>query len=242
MKAVSGGRKDSLFLEYRPRARQEITRGRVYGCIDCDHRSIGYHIAAPSLVAAGSRDLRKEFGFERWHTGLMSTADQTHASALTGEALLAAQSETFQPLLDHLAAVAEGQEGLRAEVAGELAGDWFAHPEGRQGHELIAARVVDLGPGLPTAAWSPTPCGLATSGATAACRDTTQPTQLAERRFGGGAVPPALAQRPQTPGSGGTARTNTTAYRDYGLSGPAITSHPAQGDAGVGQHAEHRGH
>jgi hypothetical protein len=51
----------------------------------------------------------------------VSTKDQTHASALTGEALLAAQDESFQPLLDRLAAVAEGQDGIRAEVAGELA-------------------------------------------------------------------------------------------------------------------------
>ena len=74
----------------------------------------------------------------------MSTDDQVRASALTGEALLAAQSDTFQPLLDHLAAVAEGQDGIRAEIAGELAGDWFAHPEGRMGHELIAAGLLIL--------------------------------------------------------------------------------------------------
>ncbi len=74
----------------------------------------------------------------------MSTDDQRLSSALTGEALLAAQDESFQPLLDRLAAAAEGQDGLRAEVAGELAGDWFAHPEGRQGHELIAAGLLIL--------------------------------------------------------------------------------------------------
>ena len=74
----------------------------------------------------------------------MSTEDQRHASALTGEALLAAQSDTFQPLLEHLAAVAEGEDGIRAEVAGNLAGDWFAHPEGRMGHELIAAGLLIL--------------------------------------------------------------------------------------------------
>jgi hypothetical protein len=74
----------------------------------------------------------------------MSPDDQARASALHGEALLAAQSETFQPLLDHLAAVADGEDGIRAEVAGNLAGDWFAHPEGRQGHELIAAGLLIL--------------------------------------------------------------------------------------------------
>ena len=65
-------------------------------------------------------------------------------SALHGEALLAAQSDTFQPLLDHLAAVAQGQDGIRAEVAGNLAGDWSAHPEARIGHELIAAGLLIL--------------------------------------------------------------------------------------------------
>ena len=60
----------------------------------------------------------------------MSTEDQRLGSMLTGEALLAAQDESLQPLLDRLAAAAEGQDGLREEVAGELAGDWFAHPKG----------------------------------------------------------------------------------------------------------------
>ena|SRR5215212_1493594 len=103
----------------------------------------------------------------------MSTEDQRLASALTGEALLAAQDDSFQPLLDRLAAAAEGQDSIRAEVAGELAGDSFAHPEGRIGHDLIAAGLLILA-ALPTAAWSPTPCGLATSAARAAWRDTTR--------------------------------------------------------------------
>ena len=74
----------------------------------------------------------------------MTTENQGRASALTGEALLAAQDESLQPLLDRLAAAAEGQDGVRAEVAGTLAGDWFAHPEGRMGHELIAAGLLIL--------------------------------------------------------------------------------------------------
>jgi hypothetical protein len=72
----------------------------------------------------------------------MSTKDEAHGSRLMGEALLAAQDESLQPLLDRLAAAAEGEDGIRAEVAGILAGDWLAHPEGRQGHELIAAGLV----------------------------------------------------------------------------------------------------
>ena len=80
----------------------------------------------------------------RWHTGRVSTKDQAHASALTGEALLAAQDESFQPLLDRLAKAAEGRDDLRAEVAGTLAGDWFARPESHQGHELIAAGLLIL--------------------------------------------------------------------------------------------------
>jgi hypothetical protein len=78
------------------------------------------------------------------HTGEVSTADQAHASAPTGEALLLAQSDTFEPLLDRLAKVAEGRDDLRAEVAGELAGTWFARPESHQGHELIAAGLLIL--------------------------------------------------------------------------------------------------
>ena len=74
----------------------------------------------------------------------MSTEDQTRASALHAEALLAAQSETFQPLLDHLAAAADGNDDLRAEVAGQLAGTWFAQPDARIGHELIAAGLLIL--------------------------------------------------------------------------------------------------
>ena len=74
----------------------------------------------------------------------MSTADQKLAYELHGVALLAAQDPALQPLLDRLAAAAEGQDGIRAEVAGNLAGDWFAHPEGRQGHELIAAGLLIL--------------------------------------------------------------------------------------------------
>ena len=74
----------------------------------------------------------------------MSTDDERCASALTGEALIAAQDESLQPLLDRLAAAAEGQDGIRAEVAGVLAGNWFAHPEGRIGHELIAAGLLIL--------------------------------------------------------------------------------------------------
>ena len=74
----------------------------------------------------------------------MSTDDQTRASALTGEALLVAQDESLQPLLDRLAAAAEGRDDIRAEVAGILAGDWLAQPEGRIGHELIAAGLLIL--------------------------------------------------------------------------------------------------
>jgi hypothetical protein len=79
-----------------------------------------------------------------WHTGRVSTKDEAHASTLTGEALLAAQDESFQPLLDRLAEVAEGRDDLRAQVAGGLAGTWFARPESHQGHELIAAGLLIL--------------------------------------------------------------------------------------------------
>ena len=75
----------------------------------------------------------------------MSTADQTHSARLHGEALRqAAEDESFQPLLDRLAELAEGRNDLRAEVAGTLAGNWLAQPESHQGHELIAAGLLIL--------------------------------------------------------------------------------------------------
>jgi hypothetical protein len=74
----------------------------------------------------------------------MSTADQALASELHGLALLLAQDERLQPLLDRLAEVAAGRDDVRTETAGELAGDWFAQPEGRMGHELIAAGLLIL--------------------------------------------------------------------------------------------------
>ena len=74
----------------------------------------------------------------------MSTDDQMASSALTGEALLAAQNESFQPVLDHLATVAGGRDDLRAEVAGLLAGNWLAQPQSQLGHELIAAGLLIL--------------------------------------------------------------------------------------------------
>jgi hypothetical protein len=66
--------------------------------------------------------------------------------------LLAAQDDRMQPLLDRLAEVAEGRDDLRAEVAGTLPGTWFAQPDGRLGHELIAAGLLILA-ALPTVAW-----------------------------------------------------------------------------------------
>ena len=74
----------------------------------------------------------------------MSTVDQTLASRLHGEAVLAAQDEQWQPLLDQLAAAAEGRDDLSAEVAGQLAEIWFAQPDARIGHELIAAGLLIL--------------------------------------------------------------------------------------------------
>ena len=74
----------------------------------------------------------------------MSKVDQTLASRLHGEALLAARDERWQLLLDRLAAGAEGRPDLRAEVAGQLAGTWFAQPDARIGHELIAAGLLIL--------------------------------------------------------------------------------------------------
>jgi hypothetical protein len=65
------------------------------------------------------------------------------AAELHGEALLAARRPELQPLIDHLREVAQGRDDLRIEVAGVVAGSWFAGG-GRRGEDVIAARLVML--------------------------------------------------------------------------------------------------
>jgi hypothetical protein len=72
----------------------------------------------------------------------MSTADQTHAAALHGEALLQAQRPELDALIAHLEALANGHDDTRVEVAGTMAGAWFASPATCLGHELIAAGLL----------------------------------------------------------------------------------------------------
>ena len=60
----------------------------------------------------------------------MSTKDQTLSAALHGEALLAARQPELQPLIDHLREVAQGRDDIRTEVAGIIAGSWFAGAPG----------------------------------------------------------------------------------------------------------------
>jgi hypothetical protein len=73
----------------------------------------------------------------------MSTKDQTLSAALHGEALLAARRPELQPLIDHLRDVAQGRDDIRTEVAGIIAGSWFASGV-RRGEELIAAGLLML--------------------------------------------------------------------------------------------------
>jgi hypothetical protein len=73
----------------------------------------------------------------------MSTKDQTLSAALHGEALLAARRPELQPLIDHLREVAQGRDDIRTEVAGVIAGSWFAGG-GRGGEDLIAAGLLML--------------------------------------------------------------------------------------------------
>ena len=73
----------------------------------------------------------------------MSTKDQTLSAALHGEALLTAKQPDLQPLIEHLGEVAQGRDDLRVEVAGIIAGSWFAGPA-RRGQELIAAGLLML--------------------------------------------------------------------------------------------------
>lgn len=74
----------------------------------------------------------------------VSTADQTLASEIHGTALLLAQDERLQPLLEQLAQAAGDRDDLRAQEAGILAGTWYAAPGLHLGHELIAAGLLIL--------------------------------------------------------------------------------------------------
>ena len=62
-----------------------------------------------------------------------STKDQTLSAALHGEALLAAQDASMLPLLERLAALTNGHDDVRLEIAGRIAGRaglqrWIATP------------------------------------------------------------------------------------------------------------------
>jgi hypothetical protein len=73
----------------------------------------------------------------------MSTKDQTLSSELHGEALLTAKRPERQPLIDHLAEIAQGRDDIRVECAAVIAGSWFASAA-RRGEDLIAAGLVLL--------------------------------------------------------------------------------------------------
>ena len=73
----------------------------------------------------------------------MSTEDQAFSAALHGQARLAAKRPELQPLIDHLREVAQGRDDLRTEVAGIIAGSWFASGV-RRGEELLAAGLLML--------------------------------------------------------------------------------------------------
>jgi hypothetical protein len=82
------------------------------------------------------------------NTEAVSTKDQPLAAEIHGEALLAslvlaARRPELQPLIDHLREVVQGRDDLRTEVAGVIAGSWFAGG-GRRGEDLIAAGLLML--------------------------------------------------------------------------------------------------
>ena len=83
-----------------------------------------------------------EHTFDRLAT--MPIADHTHASALHGEALLQARRPELDALIAHLEALANGHDDTRVEVAGNMAGAWFAAPETGDAHTLIAAGLLLL--------------------------------------------------------------------------------------------------
>jgi hypothetical protein len=74
----------------------------------------------------------------------VSTDDQKLSAVIFGEALLLARDHVPQELLDRLAEVTAGREDLRTEVAGTMAGTWFATLDGHQGAELIGTGLLLL--------------------------------------------------------------------------------------------------
>ena len=74
----------------------------------------------------------------------MSTEDETLSSKLHGTALFLAQDQIMQPLVGRLTSIAGDRPDLRAEVAGSLAGRWFAAPQDHTGHDLVAAGLTIL--------------------------------------------------------------------------------------------------
>src|SRR5512132_2065136 len=73
----------------------------------------------------------------------MSTKDQTLSAELHGEALLTARRPELQPLIDHLAEVAQRRDDISTECAGVIAGAWFAGLD-KRGEGLIAAGLLML--------------------------------------------------------------------------------------------------
>jgi hypothetical protein len=50
----------------------------------------------------------------------------------------------MEPLLERLAALANGHDDVRLETAGRMAGRWLAAMDSDAGHELIAAGLLIL--------------------------------------------------------------------------------------------------
>ena len=105
------------------------------------------HVDPRSAAAAPERQPRVAPAEQGLHTGQMPTADQKLASEIHGTALLLAQDERLQPLLEQLAEAAGGRDDLRTQTAGILAGLWLASPGRHHGHELIAAGLLILATG-----------------------------------------------------------------------------------------------
>ena len=105
----------------------------------------------------------------------MSTEDQTLSAALHGEALLTARRPELQPPIDHLREAAQGRDDLRTEVAGIIAGSWFASGV-RRGEELIAAGLLMLAGPILILTSLTSGCGLVGSGGVVQ-QVSTQPTR-----------------------------------------------------------------
>ena len=75
---------------------------------------------------------------------MMSTSEQLLSSSLHGEALRRVDRPELRALIAELAELAGGNDDVRTECAGIMAGAWFAEPASSYAEQLVAAGLLML--------------------------------------------------------------------------------------------------